>query len=209
MLARYAYAEGGFDYHRLARPEVRSRLACMNRSPFFICGFAVVLFCWVAESSAQAASSSAVQGGVVLSALAQPLYPPLARQAHISGDVDLTLGIRRDGSIESVVAVNGQAMLKPAALDSVQRSKFDCRACKDEVNSYSLTYRFLLTPTDPKKYCADLAAGTPPSHSSAELDPSQHVVAVVAEQIWTCDEGDQLRRVRSLKCLYLWKCGLR
>jgi protein TonB len=72
--------------------------------------------------------------------LVNPIYPPLARQARITGEVELKLGIRRDGSVLSAVAVNGHPMLTQAALNSAQQSAFECRGCEDEVTSYSLVY---------------------------------------------------------------------
>ncbi|MGA3090215.1 MAG: TonB family protein [Terriglobales bacterium] len=44
-------------------------------------------------------------------------YPPLARQANITGDVELKLEIRKNGSIQSVSVVNGHPMLTQAALN--------------------------------------------------------------------------------------------
>jgi protein TonB len=40
-----------------------------------------------------------------------PTYPPLARQAGISGDVELKLEIRKDGSVQSATVVSGHPML--------------------------------------------------------------------------------------------------
>jgi len=60
------------------------------------------------ESSAQTVSSSdAAQDGVVLVKLSEPVYPKLTRVARITGDVNVMLGIRPDGSIESVEIVSG------------------------------------------------------------------------------------------------------
>jgi protein TonB len=60
-------------------------------------------------------------------------YPPLARQANITGDVELKLEIRKDGSIQSASVVSGHPMLTQAALNSAQRSHFECRGCEDGV----------------------------------------------------------------------------
>ena len=117
----------------------------------------------------------AAAAGVLLVKLSPPVYPRLARQARIMGDVRIQLAIRRDGSIESSEVVSGHPLLKHAALESAQQSGFECRGCSDEVNSYSLNplnYRFGLR--------ADNAC--------------RPVV----------DKG----RVRSLKCLYLCRCGV-
>jgi TonB family protein len=79
-------------------------------------------------------------GDVVVISLFNPAYPPLARQARIYGDVELKVGVRKDGSIQSAVAVSGHPMLTQAALNSAQQSRYECRKCNDEVTFYSLTY---------------------------------------------------------------------
>ncbi len=73
-----------------------------------------------------------------------PVYPPVARAAHITGDVDVMIGVRKDGSIESAVVVSGPLLLRPAALDSVQGSRFECRNCGEAINNYRLVYTFKL-----------------------------------------------------------------
>ena len=122
----------------------------------------------VSQNVAEGATS-----GVVLTKLAPPVYPPLARQARIAGDVRIDLVIRRDGSVESAVLFSGHPMLAPAALESAKKSQFECRGCSDSAKSYSLTYTF------------------------GFLDDSG------------CKSVVEERRVRSSKCLYLWKCDTR
>src|SRR5712692_11252304 len=68
--------------------------------------------------------------------LSDPTYPRLAQQARITGDVDLMLTIQRDGSVESAVVVSGHPMLQQAALESAQRSQFECKGCGEAVTSY-------------------------------------------------------------------------
>jgi hypothetical protein len=79
---------------------------------------------------------------VMLTKLSSPIYPQLARQARIAGDVRIQLQIRRDGSVALADAVTGHPMLKPAALASAQNSMFECRGCTEELTTYSLTYTF-------------------------------------------------------------------
>jgi TonB family protein len=69
-------------------------------------------------------------------------YPPLARLANITGDVELKLEIRKDGSIQSASVVSGHPMLAQAALNSDQRSQFEYRGCEDAVTLGSVTYSF-------------------------------------------------------------------
>ena len=49
----------------------------------------------------------------------QPVYPPLARAAHIQGVVNLQAIIGRDGRIRELQVVNGHPLLVKAALDAV------------------------------------------------------------------------------------------
>jgi protein TonB len=50
-----------------------------------------------------------------------PLYPPLARQARISGIVRLEAVISRSGLIESLQVMSGHPLLTQAALDAVRQ----------------------------------------------------------------------------------------
>jgi TonB family protein len=157
----------------------------------------------IEHASAQSAQSSeAPQNGPVLTKLSDPTYPPLARQARIAGDVDLMLAIRRDGSVASAVVVSGHPMLKEAALESVQQSQFECRGCGEAVTSYALKYKFQIVTRGYPKDC-DTTEKQPP----AETDLEHRQVTVSAWAIQICDPPGRLVRVRSAKCLYLWKCG--
>ncbi len=94
--------------------------------------------------SAQDAASAQTpqQTEVVLVKLSPPLYPPLARQARIMGDVKVYVHVREDGSVESAELVSGHPMLAPTALESARKSRFECRGCGDEVSPYPMTYTF-------------------------------------------------------------------
>ena len=138
---------------------------------------------------------------VVVVSLFDPIYPPLARQARISGDVELKLGIRRDGSIESAVVVSGPPMLTQAALNSAQRSRFECRGCEDEVTLHSLVYSFqFASVADPDWPC--------PERSEPLVTHSENQVTVVAEPALVYPYFSYVR-ARSAKCAYLWQCGSR
>jgi protein TonB len=50
-----------------------------------------------------------------------PAYPPLAKQARISGTVRLTAIIGRDGAIERLQLISGHPLLAPAALEAVKQ----------------------------------------------------------------------------------------
>jgi protein TonB len=51
----------------------------------------------------------------------EPVYPPLAKQARISGTVRFTLRIGKDGSIQSIQLISGHPLLVPAAMEAVKQ----------------------------------------------------------------------------------------
>jgi TonB family protein len=67
--------------------------------------------------------SGAVEQGLLVRKV-DPVYPPLARQARISGTVVLKAIIGTDGSIENLTLVSGHPMLAPAAIDAVKQWKY-------------------------------------------------------------------------------------
>jgi TonB family protein len=166
----------------------------------------------VIDSSAQREVGSITQENTaVLLSLFSPVYPLLARQAHITGTVTLSLGVRQDGSVESAVAISGHPMLKQAALDSAQQSIFDCRKCIEPITSYQLVYAFQLGPA---KGCSEATSTSKISQQKLlypQLIQSQNQVTVIDEPLVICEPAVRISqlRVRSAKCLYLWKCGRR
>jgi TonB family protein len=122
---------------------VRSKLRLMldQRRLSALSLVVIVSIVLTGEVQAQSAPGSDTQTGVSMSKLSEPIYPRLASFAHISGDVILRLAIPRDGTVESAEAISGHPMLKQAALDSVQRSQFECRNRGESGTLYSLTYK--------------------------------------------------------------------
>jgi protein TonB len=51
----------------------------------------------------------------------KPIYPPLAKQARISGTVQLTAIISKDGTIQDLKVIKGHPLLIPAALEAVKQ----------------------------------------------------------------------------------------
>lgn len=123
--------------------------------------------------SAQAAAElETPQTGVILLKLSPPIYMPLGRQARITGDVRIQLLIRRDGSIESADVVSGHPMLNAGALESAQKSIFECRNCQNDATPFLLTYTFALRDDD--NPCA------------VEIDKEWHVRSFQCMYLWKC-----------------------
>ncbi len=53
-----------------------------------------------------------------------PIYPPLAKQARIQGEVILRVEISKSGDVENMQLVSGHPMLAPAAIDAVKQWKY-------------------------------------------------------------------------------------
>ncbi len=54
----------------------------------------------------------------------KPVYPPLAKQARISGVVKLNAIISKDGTIEQLTVSSGHPLLIPAALEAVKQWRY-------------------------------------------------------------------------------------
>jgi protein TonB len=72
--------------------------------------------------------SKIVQGGNVMAAKridhVEPSYPPLARQAHISGTVRLHAIISKDGRVTELQVISGHPLLVQAAMDAVRQFRY-------------------------------------------------------------------------------------
>ncbi len=67
--------------------------------------------------------SAGVTSGLLVRRV-NPVYPPLARQARIQGQVVLRAQIGKDGSIQNLQLVSGHPMLVQSALDAVKQWKY-------------------------------------------------------------------------------------
>jgi TonB family protein len=142
------------------------------------------------------------QIGFTISKLSHAIYPPIALAAHVSGDVVLKIALRPDGLIDSVEVVSGPPMLRQAAIEGVKQAQFECVTCKDANPAFQLIYRFELGPS--------ITCGHPDSFYP-RVAHSANIVTITAQPFGTCDPAGTVEqiRVRSAKCLFLWKCGLR
>ena len=54
----------------------------------------------------------------------KPLYPPLAKQARISGTVRFTAIIGKDGTIQNLTLVSGHPLLVQSTQDAVRQWRY-------------------------------------------------------------------------------------
>jgi hypothetical protein len=163
-----------------------------------LCGVGFSIF--VASGQTQSPTGPETpQRGVCLTKVYDPAYPPVVHTANVYGEVELMLQIRQDGTIESVEVVSGPPLLQRVAVESARQSVFECRACTDRVTPYRLVYSFQLSNED----CCN-------SQNSPKVSASENHVWVTSSQFCFCDPAATLgRKVRSMKCLYLWRCAVR
>ena len=101
------------------------------------------------------AAAQTLRPEITLTELYPPIFPHDINAALVGGDVELKLGIRQDGSVESAVVVTsrerpvnaafakwGLSRLEKIALTSAKRSRFDCLGCTLAINDFELTYSF-------------------------------------------------------------------
>lgn len=187
-----------------------SKLSRMNWFPrsiriVFVLG---ILFSGTYSCLAQSPTVTGTQqNAAVLTKSSPPVYPPIALTAHITGDVELLLNIRRDGSVESASVIGGPPLLQQAALSSAKQSQFQCLRCIDELTPYHLFYAFRLDI--PRDACT----GPDPCNNSVSVERAPEV-ALSENHITLTNHPspvcicDYRKKVRSVKCLYLWKCGI-
>jgi TonB family protein len=115
-----------------------------------LCFVLLLLGCCFAQSAPELSQEEAV---ALLTTRVAPVYPALARQARIQGDVVIRLTIDEGGGPTDVRLVSGHPMLSPAALDAVKQWRFrpyevDEKAVEADTQ---ITVRFRLGPTDEQR----------------------------------------------------------
>ncbi len=81
----------------------------------------------------------------ILKSAGQPTYPPLARAAHIEGEVRLEFVLNRDGDPSSVTVISGHPMLVPATVATVKTWKFEFpENAFEEGRKYETTFAYKL-----------------------------------------------------------------
>lgn len=144
----------------------------------------------------------ASQAVVVPISVPPPVYPGIAESALVSGDVVVKVVVRPDGSVASTAVESGPSLLRDVALKAAGLAKYECRGCFAST-PYSLKFRFELVERNATKRATGLTF-------DREHSATVNVVGV-AHSVWEGTVWAQAAtpRVRSPKCLWLWRCGQR
>jgi len=158
-----------------------------------VAAIVVALLLVLSEESPLAQSLDAVS-------LKLPFYPPIALAARVEGEVHLRTTLLDDGTPGDIKVLEGPQMLRQAAVDNAKGSKFRLAEGSDAEGFYDLTYRFKMVFLD-----CDQA---PDSGGFPHIQYGSNLITITAQAVPICDPAADLR-VRSIKCLYLWRCGLK
>jgi protein TonB len=90
------------------------------------------------------AISSGVAAGMLIK-MTPPIYPTVARAAHVSGTVVLKATISKDGTIRDLHVVNGPQMLQHAALDAVRTWRYKPYKLNNEPTEVETTIDVVFT----------------------------------------------------------------
>jgi TonB family protein len=131
--------------------------------------------------------------------LKAPAYPPIALAARVSGEVHLRIALAADGTPLSVEMRSGPAMLQQSAIDSARGSRFQAPAQESPSQPLELTYRYVINP---------LECDQAPDPSYPRVSSETYTITITGQVMTICDPAAQIR-VRSAKCLYLWRCSLK
>lgn len=129
-------------------------------------------------------------GHVVLGELFPPIYPPLAQQALVSGDVHLRISVHADGEIETIAVIDGPPLLVPSALASAKRSNFDCKYCgQANLVEGTFTYSFQLSEQKPTDSNCCLGEQSPSDKAThAQVSQSAELITVTAPARCICSD---------------------
>lgn len=90
-------------------------------------------------------SAQSVPPEPILKSAGQRNYPPLARAAHIEGEVRLEFVLKHDGDPSSVTVISGHPMLVPATVATVKTWKFEFpENAFQEGRKYETTFAYKL-----------------------------------------------------------------
>ncbi len=180
----------------------------LRRWRYALTEMALLFYASVPASAQETKNPDSGPQEAIITKLFPLTYPPLARQTRITGNVELRLDVRPDGSVASAVAISGHPLLKQPALENAQRSQFACIDCAEEVHSYRLVYTFELGPASG---CFDQVqrSSSNPEQPYPRISQSPGRVTIIDQPWVTCDAAGTItyNKARSIKCMYLWKCA--
>jgi hypothetical protein len=116
-------------------------------------GFFLLFSLFWGSSARSQQSSDGLSGTPKVIKKTDPVYPPIARAAHVSGDVKLKVQIDAKGHVVGSTAISGPAMLVGAAQDCVKQWVYETEGTPkktEAIITISFTLPMALNPDDEK-----------------------------------------------------------
>jgi protein TonB len=77
-----------------------------------------------------------------------PIYPPGAKEAGVSGTVELEATISKDGTVKDLRAVSGPEQLRQAAIQSVRTWRYRPFVMNNEPAEVQTTINVVFSPNE-------------------------------------------------------------
>jgi TonB family protein len=92
-----------------------------------------------------AANVRSAEPPLIVTAVA-PIYPPIARDARVTGEVFVDVEIDREGKVTSAKAVNAHKLLEQAVVEAARRWRFLPELKYRSARMARLTFSFVMLP---------------------------------------------------------------
>lgn len=127
-----------------------------------------------------------------------PEYPRNTQLAHIEGKVVVKFVLQQGNAI-GIQEQTGHVLLVPAAIQSLKMSRLECVHCDEQAQTFTVVFDFRVASHN----CDD-----PEVPTQAILESPTHVT-IVSQAVCTSDPVAHYIKMRSIRCLFLWRCAMR
>ena len=107
-------------------------------SLFLLC--AVLILCGSGSVARNVSEAPNDQPPVV--AAVAPIFPPIARQARVEGDVKVEVKIDKNGTVQSTKIISGHPLVQRASETAATKWRFGSLGQEPSVRTVQLTFRF-------------------------------------------------------------------
>jgi hypothetical protein len=130
------------------------------------------------------------------------VYPAIAQSARMTGQIEVGMGVRPDGSVADTSVQRGidllGGMMNDAALNAASHATFECRSCAEPITPHTITFVFTFDGLD------DGDKMSPPAWKQTG-DRSSEVRVFGYVPFIHAPSGSG--RSRAARCLWLWRCS--
>ncbi len=125
-----------------------------------------------------------------------PVYPEIAKQAHVQGTVVLQALISKDGIVEDLKVVSGAPMLRSSAIDAVKQWRYDPYISNGETFEVETTINVNFTFAEPSKPSVPNPPGAA-SNAPGKTEGGTYAAAPLAHNLrfFSYNAGSNIRSI--------------